>query len=72
MYYWWSSGLRIHPAYHPELRFKPEKGALKGKTIAGYIEVNTNDLYIISWLSNMGYITPFRIAKLGAGLTVTF
>ena len=64
LYYWWSSGLRIHPSLSHSLEYNTGRAI---QSIGIYLEWNTNDLYIASYFTNREYLKPGDIIKLGIG-----
>ena len=73
-YYWWSSAVRVHLSLSTEIKINtPESLTRTGIDQVGfYTELNTNDLYAVSWFKNRDHL-PFRdIIKLGFGLKAYF
>jgi hypothetical protein len=70
LYYWWSSGLRIHPTLSHALEYNFPQEPIKSAGI--YFEWNTNDLYIASYFENRKVLKPGDIIKLGIGCMVRF
>ncbi len=74
-YYFWSTALRLHMGASSEIKFyyKPKSFTQpKPNAISLYAEVNTNDLYAISWFINRK-VAPFsQIFRLGFGLKTYF
>ncbi|MBL7877813.1 MAG: hypothetical protein JNL53_19260 [Cyclobacteriaceae bacterium] len=69
-YYWWSSALRIHATIESSITFQINDSFIK--SITTYVEFNTNDLYIISYLQNIESLHLFDIVKTGVGVRVKF
>lgn len=69
-YYWWNSAYRLHGGLSSELSIPsaPQNKLIKNYTF--YVEANTNDLYLASYLTNRNYLTIYDILKLGMGIKV--
>ncbi len=39
-------------------------------TITGYVEANSNELYLVSYVLNTKELSPLQIFKLGVGIRV--
>lgn len=70
-YYWWKSALRLHLLTESSVTVKL-KNAGKIKSVTGYIEVNTNDLYLVSYVLNPSSLSILDIVKTGCGLRICF
>lgn len=73
-YYWWSSAVRIHVSLSTEIKINmPQSMSSTGiEQISLYTELNTNELYAVSWFKNRNYL-PFQdILKLGIGVKAYF
>lgn len=73
-YYWWSTALRPHISVSTELKLDGLK-VLKTSKIKGvslYSELNTNELYMVSYFQNSDVLSPSDIFKLGLGLRIHF
>lgn len=73
-YYWWSSAVRIHMSLSTEIKFNtPESLSASGiEHVSLYTELNTNELYAVSWFKNREQL-PFKdILKLGFGIKAYF
>jgi hypothetical protein len=71
-YYWWSTALRPHLSLSTEVKLDTQK-FLKTDKIKGisiYSEVNTNELYMVSYFQNVGALSITDIFKFGIGLRV--
>lgn len=68
-YYWWSPALRFHAGFSSEFKFfmKHEKTV---KSISLYSEVNSNDLYIVSYFLNHRALSFWQILGLGVGVRI--
>ncbi|WP_342089008.1 hypothetical protein [Dyadobacter sp. OTU695] len=70
-YYWWKSALRLHLATESSVTFELKNtGAVK--TVTGYIDLNTNDLYLVSYILNPTVLTITDIVKIGGGIRIRF
>lgn len=73
-YYWWSSAIRIHISASTELKINTPK-SLAGTRVdqfALYAELNTNELYAVSWFKNREHLPLWDIFKLGFGIKAYF
>ncbi len=73
-YYWWSSAVRIHASLSTEIKINTPKSLSSTgiEQFALYTELNTNELYAVSWFKNKDYL-PFKdILKLGIGVKAYF
>ncbi len=70
-YYWWNPAIRSHLAMESAMTYLFAKKN-KLKAITGYVEFNTNDLYIVSFAKNTSSVSFWKIVKLGAGVRVHF
>jgi hypothetical protein len=69
-YYWWSSAFRLHAGVNSELTFLSAPSAKMVKSYACYVELNTNDLYIASYMNNRKFLSLWDILRIGAGVKV--
>ena len=69
-YYWWKSALRLHLALESSVTHVI-KDAGKIKSLTAYIEFNTNDLYLISYVLNPS-VSVTDIIKVGCGVRIHF
>jgi len=70
-YYWWKPALRLHLATESSLTFKlPANGGIR--TLSAYLEFNTNDLYLVSYVLNAGSLRIGEVVKAGIGVRVGF
>lgn len=73
-YYWWSTALRSHLSFSNEMKINTEellhdKGL---KKVSLYSELNTNDLYLVSWYKNQKTMSITDIFKVGVGVRMAF
>ncbi|WP_242691692.1 hypothetical protein [Desertivirga arenae] len=73
-YYWWSKSTRIHVSLSTEAKFNGEKLLPKTglKAFSIYSELNTNDLYGVSWFKNRDSMSFLEIVRVGYGVRVYF
>jgi hypothetical protein len=70
-YYWWPAAWRAHLAFETSATYHyPEKNRLQSLT--PYLEFNTNDLYLVSFIQNTQSLRISDIFKLGAGVRLRF
>lgn len=70
-YYWWKSALRFHLATQTALTWKLSNQH-KIKSVTGYVELNTNELYLVSYIQNARSLRPSEIIKAGLGVRLKF
>jgi hypothetical protein len=70
-YYWWKPALRLHLATETALRLKLP-GNKRLRSVSAYLELNSNDLYLASFVLNTGSLSLADIVKAGAGLRFNF
>ncbi|SDF52163.1 hypothetical protein SAMN04487996_11163 [Dyadobacter soli] len=70
-YYWWKPAFRLHLATESSLTYKLPKTA-GIRTLSTYIEFNTNDLYLVSYVLNAGSLRVGEVVKAGIGVRVGF
>lgn len=70
-YYWWHPSLRAHLAIESSVTYECRKGHAF-KSVTGYLELNTNELYLISYFQNIRSLRPWDIIKIGAGARIHF
>lgn len=73
-YYWWSEALRLHVSLSSEISIASGKFLEKCgiKSLSFYSELNTNELYLLSYLENDSGLSLTDIVKLGLGLRLAF
>lgn len=72
-YYFWSEAVREHLGFSTELKLiNLERRNKLARSISFYGEVNTNDLYLISWFENRTSIPFQEIFKVGYGVRMYF
>jgi len=69
-YYWWPSALRLHLLLESEITYELKDSFLK--SVSGFVEFNTNDLYVVSYVQNVRSINFFDIVKSGVGVRLRF
>lgn len=73
-YYWWSKTTRIHLSLSSEVKLNAKKvfGDKGIDAIALYSELNTNELYAVSWFKNRDSMSFMDIVRVGYGVRVYF
>jgi len=71
-YYWWTSSLRFHLLTESSITYTLPNPQSFVRSVAGYIEFNTNDLYVVSLAQNYKSINFFDIVKSGVGIRIRF
>lgn len=67
-YYWWIPSLKFHMITETAITFNLTNGIFK--SISGYIEFNSNGLYVISYVLNANSLRLTDIIKTGIGVRV--
>jgi hypothetical protein len=70
-YYWWKSALRLHLATETSVTYRL-KNAGRIKSVTGFLELNSNDLYLVSYVLNFKSLSLSDIIKAGVGLRIGF
>lgn len=70
-YYWWHPSLRLHLITETSFTYEFNDDN-KVTSITGYIELNANDLYIVSYFYNVRSLRITDIVKTGIGIRVNF
>ena len=70
-YYWWHPALRAHLILETSLNYEFAKGH-RFQSVSGYIEFNTNELYLVSFIQNLKTVRLTDIVKIGIGLRLDF
>jgi hypothetical protein len=70
-YYWWKSALRFHLATQTALTWKLYNQS-NIKSVTGYVELNTNELYLVSYFQNPGSLRLGEVVKTGIGVRLKF
>jgi hypothetical protein len=65
-YYWWRPSLRYHLVIENSVTWQLERGMFDA--VSGYVEANSNELYLVSYALNTEALSPFQIFKLGLGV----
>lgn len=70
-YYWWRPAFRLHLATESSLTYKlrPNSGI---RTLSTYLEFNTNDLYLVSYVLNAGSLGIREVVRAGIGVRLGF
>jgi hypothetical protein len=70
-YYWWRPALRAHLGMESSVTYEFKKNHSL-KSITGYVEVNTNELYFLSFAQNIDRVRVCDIIKVGTGARIYF
>jgi hypothetical protein len=70
-YYWWQTSFRLHLLAQPSITIKIREHTVF-RYITGYLEINTNDLYLVSYFQNTKGLSPEDIFVLGIGTRFHF
>lgn len=70
-YYWWKPAFRLHLATESALTCKLNSN-FGIRTLSAYLEFNTNDLYLVSYVLNAGSLRVGEVVKAGIGLRLGF
>ena len=65
-YYWWSSALRLHLATESSITYQLKSTRIKYVTT--YLQLNSNDLYLVSYILNARSLSLPDIVKAGIGI----
>ena len=73
-YYWWSRSTRVHLSLSTELKLSGKKlfGEKGIEAIGIYSELNTNELYAVSWFKNRDTMSFMDIVRVGYGVRAYF
>jgi hypothetical protein len=69
-YYWWKTSMRAHLVSETSLTIQLRRRDFHSLT--GYIELNTNELYLISYVQNYRSLSLADIIKVGYGIRANF
>ncbi|WP_342087384.1 hypothetical protein [Dyadobacter sp. OTU695] len=70
-YYWWKPAFRLHLATESSLTYKLASNT-GVRTLSIYLEFNTNDLYMVSYVLNAGSLRIGEVVKAGVGVRLGF
>jgi hypothetical protein len=70
-YYWWHTNLRVHLITETSISVEMEPNRFFRKFTA-YIELNSNDLYMVSYFANASTLKPHELIKAGVGIRLNF
>jgi hypothetical protein len=70
-YYWWHTSMRVHLAMETSVTCNFINHRPFNALIC-YVEFNTNDLYIVSYLKNTSSLKLTELIKAGAGVRLSF
>jgi len=69
-YYWWKSSLHAHLVTQTSLTVQIRNGHVRSLT--GFVDFNTNELYLISYMKNFHSLSFTDIIKVGYGIRANF
>lgn len=69
-YYWWKTSVRAHLVTQTSLTIRLKNKGIHSLT--GYIDLNTNELYLISYIQNRHSLSFRDIIKVGYGVRANF
>lgn len=69
-YYWWKTSLRAHLIAESSITLRLP--ASRFHSVTGYVDFNTNELYLISYLKNPHSLSLHDIIKVGYGVRLHF
>lgn len=70
-YYWWKTSLRLHLALESSFTLIFDDKSFF-KKFTGYAEFNTNELYVVSYVTNSHALSFADIIKIGIGARLNF
>jgi hypothetical protein len=70
-YYWWHPAFRTHLGMESSVSYEFKKGHSL-RSITGYVEFNTNELYFVSFIKNIETVSFWDIVKVGTGARIYF
>jgi hypothetical protein len=70
-YYWWQTSFRFHLNIESSFTIRL-RDHTTFKAVTGYIEMNANELYLVSYFQNLKGLAPTDVLKLGAGARFHF
>jgi len=65
-YYWWNSSIRFGPFVKSEVIFSSKSS----RKISAFLECNTNDLYILSYVHSSQVMKIHHLLVMGAGVKI--
>lgn len=70
-YYWWQTSFRFHLNYQPSITILLREHTVF-KTVTAFLDINANELYLVSMFQNLKTIRPHDAFKLGAGIRLHY
>jgi hypothetical protein len=70
-YYWWQTSFRFHFNFQPSVSILIRDHTVF-KTLTAFLDINANELYLISMFQNTKTIRPYDAFKLGAGIRLHY
>lgn len=69
-YYWWRTSLKVHLNTQTSITYK--LGSDRFESITGFLDLNINELYLVSYFQNAGALSLADIVKVGYGVRLNF
>jgi len=69
-YYWWRTSLKVHLNTQTSITYKLRSDRFE--SISGFIDLNINELYLVSYLQNTRSLSLADIVKIGYGVRLNF
>lgn len=70
-YYWWHTSMRLHLATETSISIQLDPNRFFER-LTTYIELNVNDLYLVTYFSNAASLDPGDLVKAGIGARFNF
>jgi hypothetical protein len=71
-YFFWSSALRCHIFLGTDMEKTLSRPFMCIRQVGGYLEFNSNDLYLVSFFGNIDYFSILDIIRMGMGMKISF
>lgn len=69
-YYWWRTSLKVHVNTQTSFTYKLTSDRFE--SITGFLDLNVNELYLVSYLQNARSLSLRDIVKVGYGVRLNF
>lgn len=69
-YYWWRTSLKVHLNAQTSLTYKLNSERLESVSV--FVDLNVNELYLVSYVPNMRSLSIADIVKIGYGMRLNF
>jgi hypothetical protein len=70
-YYWWQTSFRFHLNIQPSITVRLSDHTIF-KSLSAYVDVNSNELYAVSFGTNTHALTLWDVLMLGAGVRLNY